>query len=212
MNDINIYAISGLGVDKRAFQYLELEKEIKVLNWLEPQKNESLSNYSGRLMQSIDCSKPFILIGLSFGGVIAMEISKKLKPQKTILISSIINRKELTFCYKLIGKTKTLKLIPTSIFIPPKTLLVYLFGATNKKLLYEIINETDKKFAKWAITQLLKWEKDYSFNHIIRIHGTKDNLLPLKYKNIKYPIINGGHFMIVDRAGEISEILNKELK
>ncbi len=57
------------------------------MDWIEPLKNESLKNYAQRISNKITSDNP-TLIGLSFGGILAVEISKILKLQKVILISS----------------------------------------------------------------------------------------------------------------------------
>jgi hypothetical protein len=56
----------------------------------------------------------------------------------------------------------------------------------------------------------LDWSKSSNSKEIIRIHGTKDKLIPLRGNAIK--VEDGGHFMIVDKADEISKILNEQLK
>ena len=55
---------------------------------------------------------------------------------------------------------------------------------------------------------MLNWRNTAESNGI-RIHGTKDKILPIKRK-MNYEISNAGHFMIVNRANEIGEILEKE--
>jgi hypothetical protein len=44
---------------------------------------------------------------------------------------------------------------------------------------------------------------------VIHIHGTKDNLLPLKYVDADITVENGGHLMIVENAVEISACLKQ---
>jgi hypothetical protein len=51
---MKIYAISGLGADKRVFSNLSLNYDIVHLDWIEPKPNESISEYSLRLSRLID--------------------------------------------------------------------------------------------------------------------------------------------------------------
>ena len=46
----------------------------------------------------------------------------------------------------------------------------------------------------------------------VQIHGTNDLLLKHPKNNATISIEKGGHFMIVDRAGEVSAEINKILK
>ena len=76
----HIYLISGLGADERVFQFLDLSKiEHQFVKWNEPQRNESLASYCKKLTEQINQNQEIILIGVSFGGIIAQEIAKKAK-------------------------------------------------------------------------------------------------------------------------------------
>lgn len=207
-----IYCIGGLGADKRVFNCLKLDYPIEVLDWIPSLRNENISEYAQRLIRNTSFKEPFVLLGVSFGGLIAVEISKMIKPKLLLLISSVEVSSQLRLIYRVLGKTKILKIIPKRLFLPPKFLANYLFGAKNKKLLNQIIRDTDLKFAKWAVNQLACWQNDEVLEDCIIISGTKDKLMPY-YKTDRTVLIeNGGHFMIVDKAKEISEIINKELR
>ncbi len=83
---VNIYFIPGLGVDNRVFQKLELPSHLNVhyLEWILPiSLTESIKEYAKRLAQSIDVKTPYIIVGLSFGGIIAKELQAFLNPEKT---------------------------------------------------------------------------------------------------------------------------------
>jgi D-arabinose 1-dehydrogenase-like Zn-dependent alcohol dehydrogenase len=89
---LKIYGISGLGADKRVFKFLKLDSELIPIDWIEPLKNESIINYSKKLSTKIDQNEKVCLIGVSFGGLVATEISKLINPALTILIDRIPRR------------------------------------------------------------------------------------------------------------------------
>ena len=66
---MNVYFISGLGADRRAFERIQLPPQFSVhhLDWIEPRKDESLNDYAMRLGEGIDTTKPFALVGLIHG-------------------------------------------------------------------------------------------------------------------------------------------------
>lgn len=208
---MKIYGISGLGADKRVFDFLTLDFEFIPIDWITPNKNESIKNYSKRLSKVIDTKNDFCLIGVSFGGLIATEITLILNPKTTILISSAHTKNELRPIFKWFGKTKLIKLIPISLFDPPRFIAKYLFGSKNTKLLNDILDDTDLIFAKWAVNELTNWKNITQLKNVLKINGTKDKLIPPKGNTKMELIENGGHFMIVDRADEISEIINNQV-
>lgn len=208
---MTIYGISGLGADERVFQYLELSQKIAPIHWIEPKEGESIQSYAGRLSEQIKDDE-FILIAVSFGGLIAVELNKMLKPRLTILISSADTKNGLRTVYRLIGKSGLIRFIPSFLFAPPRTLMYWLFGARNKTLLREILDDTDLKFTKWSITQLIVWNNVVTTANLIKIHGTNDKLIPFKPDHQTVAIPNGAHFMIVDNASEISRIIEERVK
>ena len=77
---LNVYCIPGMGVNERLFRNLKLNNcNILHIKWETPFKNESLPDYAMRLSKQMDTTKPFVLIGVSFGGMCSVEISKQLK-------------------------------------------------------------------------------------------------------------------------------------
>lgn len=213
---MTIYFLSGLGVDNSIFKYLTFSPDANpvFIDWLIPVKNESLQAYARRIAQKIDTSVPFVLVGLSFGGLLATEVIEYVQPQKTILISSVARRKELPLYYRLAGALKLNYLLPARAVNRANWFTYWLFSTKEKKdklLLNEILNHTNTRFARWAINAILNWKRTAVPKHLIRIHGDTDKVLPIIHFKPAYLIRDAGHFMIANRADEISEILKSEI-
>lgn len=211
--NMNVYLISGLGADASVFKKIDFPKDVNVffLDWIEPLKNESLENYAFRLAGKIDKQTPFILIGLSFGGMLAVEISSVISPKKTILISSIGSYNELPFLYRLAGKARLYKLIPA--IRPSKVFNVFAsyFGIESKEdreMFRTLSLNSDPRFTKWAIGAILNWRRYVPLKNLIRIHGRNDKVLPGNKLKVDYWIEGGGHFMVYNKAAEISPIIS----
>jgi hypothetical protein len=85
-------------------------------------------------------------------------------------------------------------------------------GQIKKELLKEILDDTDPKFAKWAVNELAKWSNTERIKNLIHICGSNDKLIPPTIRSCSHLIEGGEHFMIVDKAEEISQIINKEIR
>jgi pimeloyl-ACP methyl ester carboxylesterase len=207
-----VYFISGLGADKRAFSFLNLSFcEPVFIEWIKPLKNESLQGYALRLKEQITGSEP-IVVGVSFGGMLATEIAKTDPAIKAIIISSNKVSKEFPKIY-LTGKYLPLyKWIPSG-FLKKATIIRSMFfspiGQNQKKIFQQILNDTDTKFTKWAIFSILNWKNEIIPGNIIHIHGTSDKLLPYRLVKADYTIQKGSHLMIMNHHKEISELLKK---
>lgn len=208
---LTLYFISGLGSDGRIFRKLELENcEIKYINWVRPEKSESLESYVERLTDQINSDGEFVLIGLSFGGIIAQELALRVKPKKVILISSIKHQNEKPLYLKLIKRFCLYKIIPFSFIKYASPLFYRTMGAfTNeeRKLVKEFVQKTDKSLFNWSIKQIALWEKTETDTGLYHIHGDADRVLPLKNIKTDYIVKEGNHFMVYNKSGEISNIL-----
>lgn len=212
---MNAYFISGLGADRRIFSKIKLDERIDVIHvdWITPLKNESLVSYAKRLSEIIDTDKPYVIVGVSFGGMIAVEISKILNPLLTIAISSTILSYELPVLYRLVGKLRLIKLIPSSLIKSSNRFSQNFFFGTKsigeKTLLSRIISDTDPKFLKWAIGSILEWRNTIRPDRLYHVHGTKDKILYSKIAKPDFSIQNGTHIMVYQNAKEISGIIDK---
>ena len=88
--DTIIYLFPGQGADARQFKHLELPRGYDTvhISYPVPEKYENLTAFASRFIKEIDQSKPYILMGVSLGGMICTELSDTLSPLLTILISS----------------------------------------------------------------------------------------------------------------------------
>lgn len=206
-----IYLLSGLGADKRVFEFLDLSDfKVNHVDWIDPTTdNETIQSYAQRLLKQITTDRP-IIIGVSFGGIMTIEIAKLIETEKLILISSAKTKNDIPIYYRLIGQLRLNKLIPTWILKNANPLTYWFFGTRTKKqkdLLKEILKETGGKFLKWAIDKIVNWENVTELKNVKTIHGTADKILPFKTADFK--IINGGHLMIIDKSDELNGVLKK---
>lgn len=209
------YFISGMAADSRVFCHIRLPQgyEAVHLEWIKPEKNESLAAYALRLAQRIDTSEPFVLIGLSFGGMLASEIAKQYKPVMTILISSIPISSHLPGYFKVAAKLRLHRMVPVSLLKTAASMKRLFTRETNadKRLILQAIRESDASLIRWSMDAILKWKNDQAPAPCCHIHGTRDELLPIRYTNPTHAIKKGGHMLVLTDARMVNDILNRTL-
>ena len=212
-----VYLIPGAGSDGRLFKNLEIEGfETKVLEYEVPGKGEDMHAYSMRIGQQIDPHRPFMLVGVSLGGMLAVELSKVYSPEKVVLIASAKERSELPGLYRVFRSVPLYKIMGgrfyifwTKLFQP----IVEPLEKEDQKLWQSMIDEKDPVFMKRATACIVEWENsEYDPDLVVHIHGTKDRTLP--YKNIQnaIPIEGGTHIMTLTKGREISALINEILQ
>lgn len=207
-----VYFISGLGADKRIFSFLDLSFcEPVFIDWITPVKNETLENYALRLRQQIPEQSPWI-VGISFGGMLTVEIAKADPTVHAIILSSNKTKQEFPAYFKAGLYLPLYKWSPARWSKRFTLRTSFLLGGTNeaeKKLLHQIIRESDIRFVRWAISAILHWKNMSIPGNIIHVHGTADKLLPCRYVKADYLVEGGTHVMTLDKHAEISRLLQR---
>jgi hypothetical protein len=104
--------------------------------------------------------------------------------------------------------------LPTRLLKSSNFITNWFFGTTSKfdkQLLKQILIDTDTTFLKWAIDKVARWTNKTQTKNLLHIHGTNDRILPLSFVNCNLTIKNGGHFMTLNKADEINNILRQHL-
>jgi len=214
---LTAYFISGLGADNAVFAKLKMPAgiDIKHIEWIEPLKKESLENYCRRLSSQITAHDDFILVGLSFGGIVAIELNKFMPAKQIILISSIATKEELPLRYKIINWLRLIRIVPVSVLKFPVRLVYWFFNAGTKRekeMLRQYIKNISGNYLKWSLNAVLSWKNEERPSNLFHIHGTADRIFPCDNTHADVKIKNGGHLVVYDRGKEISEMIAKMMK
>lgn len=213
---MNIYLIPGLGFDHQIFQKYNFDK-VYYIDWIEPQKGESIQEYAVRLAASIPDTGRNTIIGHSLGGILAQEISTFKPIQKLVLISSIKSRKELPRQFKVVKPLALHKLFTKGFAL--KT--VRFWGKKHdyvtpeeQMLFKDMIGKQSNHYLQWALRQLSIWEAPPLPGNaeLIQIHGLRDKTFPAKLIHQPDRIIaDGGHFMVYKHSASVSEMISETL-
>ena len=205
-----IYCISGLGADEKIFNNLRIKGyELRYIPWIRPHKNERIEGYAKRMSEHIK-EDGAVLLGVSFGGMMSIEIAKQRTLRKLIIVSSIKSARELPRWMKTAGVLKLDKLLPVRIHKYTEKIGNSRLGVSTieeKEMVRNYRRNADLIFVDWAISQILNWKNDWQPENLVHIHGDKDKIFPVKKINPTSIIKDGTHMIIYNRAGEISEYI-----
>ena len=209
---LKIYAIPGLGTTEELYININIKHaELVVLSWPIPAKDDTMPSYAKKFILQIDTSKPFYLMGVSFGGMLCVELSKLISPIKTILISSSKTRHELPWFIK------TLKHVPLHLLVSERyhRKLAYHgrwfvgFGKAYIPEFLGMVNQMTENYFKYCINIIVRWNNQTLPKNVVHIHGTNDKLLSHRFVTADYLIKDGSHAMVVFRAEELNLLIEK---
>ncbi len=213
---MKIYQISGLGANEKVFKHLKINPDFDLvyLPWLQPEKGETLEHYAERMADKINTDEEFILMGLSFGGILTQEINRFLDPKLNILISTVKSRKELPKIMRFSSHSNLHKLIPPKFISSDNGISYALFrNIYNAKMpdINEFFEFRDPYYLKWSMDRIVNWQNNVEMKNFIHIHGNKDIVFPIsKIQDVE--IVEGGtHVMVMQKARKVSELINQAL-
>jgi pimeloyl-ACP methyl ester carboxylesterase len=211
-----IYLISGLGADYRLFKHLQMPGyKVVCVDWIEPDINDTLTTYAKKLIDQYQIKTGSVVVGVSLGGMLTIEIAKQIQLNKAILISSIKTSDEAPWYFSLFRNIPLYKLIPSKFFTSLGMLIKPVFGQMDKEdgtMFRSMLEDSSPTFITWAMHAVLNWQSKTVLSNVYHITGNKDMIF--NYKNIKgATIIEGGtHIMVFDKAEQINHLLKEILQ
>lgn len=215
---MKIYYISGLAADERMFRNIDFPKKVTpvFIPWLLPLSyTETLDHYVSRIRAHINTAESFVLMGLSFGGMVCCELNKLVQPQKTIIISSVSSHVQFPPLFRVVKRfhlhqTVKAKMVKKA----PARISNYLFGAATTDaaaLLADSLLRSDPLLLDWSVDKIMNWEFTLPVPNLVHIHGSTDKIFPLRCVQPHHIIKGGGHLTVFNEGTQVSEILKQEL-
>jgi pimeloyl-ACP methyl ester carboxylesterase len=198
-----IYLIPGMSADYPVYsRVLPLLPNAVVVDFIPPEPWESLVNYASR-MANLFPTNAFIG-GVSFGGIIALEISRILRPRGCILISSVRHPRELPPWFRvwrvLGGRSCSVLLQTIGSFasVLPKSV------CTSSTIRATRLAGSRGHWHRWATAAVIDWQPELTFDRcpILQIHGTADTTFPIRYIHANVTVPDGRHALPISHPEE----------
>ena len=202
----------GLAASSMVFENIKLDDKkysLHRIDWIQPKKNESIKAYCVRLSKKIKHKNP-ILLGVSFGGIIAQELDKIIKVKKLIIVSSVKSHKEYPILYKIARDYQLNNALPFGMF---DNFIKFSLKLNINKLYKRIdlaeryLTERNEIYLEWAVWSLLNWKQEKYRPDLLHIHGDKDKVFPIENISKCIKIKGGRHEMIILKAKWFNENL-----
>ena len=179
-----IILLSGMAADDRLFR-LQRDALPGLITpaWIEPCARESLVAYARRMARCVDPGGPCFVGGVSFGGMVALEMAVHLRTEACFLIASIRSGRELPWSIRALRPLAGLGLghpgrvaAEVARWLPPS-----LPGRTGRRL--KRLAGPRSAFLRWATWAVLNWRPSPEIRgvRVYQIHGAEDRTLPVRY-------------------------------
>lgn len=208
--------LPGMGADERVFRLQSVEfRELIVPDWIPPEPHEAFSQYAKRMAEHINPGTTCVIGGISFGGMLALEMAPHLKARACILISSVRSPDELPArLLRMRPLTSLLPLIPSPLNGRLARLALALGGerlGTSTRTFLQQLQSANAHFLRWASRAVLSWQPEYkgSAVPIHQIHGDRDHVLPHGLTRPDVIVAGGGHLLTITHPNEVNAFIRK---
>lgn len=217
---MKFYFLPGLGADHRLFSGLDILEPSEHPSYICAQEGETLSHYCERLQKAIGYTEEDVIVGFSFGGICALEMSKHLRPKLIVMISSSRSYHGNTWTFKL--QAKMLKFVP-DIVLASATKYLFpivfnsdpLLSAAQKHLIKEMGRDLNIPFFRWAAEACATWKGDFGQfpppSPLVVIHGENDPIIPKEELDDVVVIEGGLHLIQYTHAKKVQKVVLEHL-
>ncbi|MDP2342400.1 MAG: alpha/beta hydrolase [Deltaproteobacteria bacterium] len=205
--------LPGLGADHRLFQHqreafgADEADQVVVQPWIDPVDGEDLPAYARRLADvvaaRVDRSRPLLLGGSSFGGMVALECARVLRPDGVVLIGSCRDLGGIRAVFRwLLPLVRLVPLIGHRWFARMGAAVAFVFGArsdVDRALFAEMLRASPPARVQWACNAMTRWRpRAIEGIPVFAVHGASDHLLPAALAQQADPQV-----VVVDGAGHL---------
>ena len=207
--------LPGLGADARQFRpQREHLPDLQTPPWLDPRPDEALADYGRRMAEHIPTRPPYLLGGVSFGGMVALEAARHLHPPPLgiILVASCRGGR----CVRALFRRPAV-LMP---LLPPR-LAKLLFAAVpltiaaaeglsrrERRAMRAMYADTPAPLLRWAAAAIARWPGPVDLPApVYHVHGDRDPVIPLRNVAPDAVVRGAGHALNATHAAELDRLL-----
>ncbi len=212
--------LPGFAADNRLLEPQQRDfPQLIVPRWIPPRKKEPLADYAVRMAESVKLSRdvPLVLGGVSFGGMLAYEMARHLRPDAVVLIASCRSRRGLRWLYRAGGPLWPL--VPAWAWNAvkwvgsPTTRFSSRMDAGQRALLIGMLKDMDNGFLHWAVWAILGWKPvPLAGVRVHHIHGRRDLVIPARGVEADLWIPDGPHLINVTHPREVNAFIRRALE
>ncbi|HET7291455.1 MAG TPA: alpha/beta hydrolase [Vicinamibacteria bacterium] len=207
--------LPGLGADARLFDALTRSvPSLEVPRWVTPLEHESLASFGRRMASSLGAGEDLCVGGVSFGGMVAIEMARHLPVRGVLLIGSCSSPDELPTYARFLERA--LRIVPSRVYKAPaklRPLFGRKFGCNTPQqedLLFEMLLDTPVSFLKWGCRAILEWKPDAPpAAPVWRIHGASDRLIPASRVRADRLVEGAGHLVSLTHPDEVAGFIRE---
>lgn len=224
MKHLRTICLPGLGADCRLFEDVNPFLADSVCpDYIPARGREGLGEYSVAFAERLDLSEEFVVLGMSFGGMVALEAAMRHEGfarqcKGILMVSSCRDKSAIDAAFK--KRSQLLAYLPDSLLRLGLVTFSERFSPHDpidnrqRLLLRGMASDTDLRFFRWAVQACAAWNRgtwsaaDVSVP-IRQVHGANDDVIPIPGGHADEMVSDGGHLLNFTHAEHIAAELEQ---
>jgi pimeloyl-ACP methyl ester carboxylesterase len=200
--------LPGMAADVRLFDRLRpLLPQLVASGWIEPRSREPIRSYARRLADGLNPRPPCFVGGVSFGGLVALELAAWLRADACFLISSVRSASELPPWLRVARPLAALGpqgLGDLAHFAAHWSAPLMPAGSARR-----LEHLAKAAFLRWASWAALRWSPSAAARRVrvFQIHGALDRTLPVRYTRPEVVVEGAGHLLPLSHPSVLGEFV-----
>lgn len=184
-----------------------------VPRWIEPKPRETLNSYAKRFAALVDPGCNCYVGGVSFGGLVALEMATHLNAQGCFLISSVRSNEEFPWWVQafrplaMLGSERLGRLAGWVSGSSAPTLPSRTIQRLNR------LASPRSAFIRWASWAALEWTPSSVTRdvRVFQIHGSADRGLPVQNTRPDVVVPGGGHLLPMTHPDFVNDFIRRRI-
>lgn len=195
---------------RRAFPTLQTP------DWIACRHGESLGEYARRLLETVDPTPPVYLGGVSFGGMLALEMAAHCKAEAVLLIGSARSGLQVPGHFRTTARVGR-RMPMWMMALLPRTLIRLHFAWRERlnreqiALLRRATQGVDRELFRWTGDAIARWHFDRDPGcPVYQLHGRRDWILKPPPRGEGVELIEEGRHMInLTHVGRVNAFIHR---
>lgn len=194
--------LPGLSGDPRVFEPQRVAfANLVVPRWISPEPYESLCEFARRMASHLDPG-PCVIGGVSFGGIVALEMTRFLDARACILVATVRSRSGLPLALRVAS--------PVVSRASDRTLhrAMNVASASGIQCVKEKGDDRDaSRFRAWALRALARWRPAEPSCILRQIHGERDRTFRARASGADVILPGAGHLLTRTHAAAVNAFI-----
>jgi pimeloyl-ACP methyl ester carboxylesterase len=178
-----------------------------VPSWPEHHSSDTIVSFAERMAGTLRPIGPCVVGGVSFGGIVALELARHLDSSGCILISSIRSPREMPFRLRIL---RPMGFLPQPAFNALAFAAAGLFRSSMRRGAKRRSNQMlASPFFSWATRATLRWRGCEPGVPIAQIHGDSDLTFPVGLTRPDQVVDDAGHMLVATHSEIVNEFIHQ---